>query len=532
MLREANNLSLRLWRDESGVVLAMTVVVFLTLFLIACSVYAVGETVRQRIEVQNAADAGAYSGALVQADAMSRLGAINRAMVWTYAQMIKREMDQIVDVWLLEAYPKWLIDRLISDIINSMGCCTGHPFWGTGLPGYYEHMLLNKHIVVSGDQVLQAIIGYSLKRAVNKAKIKSAHETIRAMNDAERDIINQLPSRIELAVEAVLKLDIASSWNDTLSPATRADVMYTLQHSSNPMGDYITIETAEPEFFSLADIADHVAYLGDGFDIWYKKKAGSGGMLHGYEETSDHLVAEWYNWSFLGIEIMGVCIPIRVIHEKADENEVWASDAKTGSNSSGDNNIWETEEAFVHKLTPAFFGKKGTIVVGVARRMNNPFQFFSPNKPPAERSVYNAFTLDNDNRFMWGAAAARAGYRFVAGPPSPVTNADGDYQVSYWHDPDKGAPNGFLDDIPHWDIKWSDWDAVMLPLRRAWSDCENGEWKGGPTAAQIMSSVQGGPWVALDGGGGALGSQAAPPMIMRNAGAVINYGSTEDFIFH
>ena len=50
MLKESNNFCLRLWKDESGVVLAVTVVVLLTLFVMACSVYAIGETVRQRIE--------------------------------------------------------------------------------------------------------------------------------------------------------------------------------------------------------------------------------------------------------------------------------------------------------------------------------------------------------------------------------------------------------------------------------------------------------------------------------------------------
>ena len=51
MRNAANRAARRLWQDESGVVLAVTVIIFLTLFLMACSVYAIGETVRQRAEL-------------------------------------------------------------------------------------------------------------------------------------------------------------------------------------------------------------------------------------------------------------------------------------------------------------------------------------------------------------------------------------------------------------------------------------------------------------------------------------------------
>ncbi len=51
--------------DESGVAFAFTVTAALILFLFGAAVYACGETVRERIELQNTADAAAYSGALV-----------------------------------------------------------------------------------------------------------------------------------------------------------------------------------------------------------------------------------------------------------------------------------------------------------------------------------------------------------------------------------------------------------------------------------------------------------------------------------
>ena len=216
MLKEANRLCLRLWKDDSGVVLAYTLVVFLTLFMMACSVYAVGETIRERVELQNAADSAAYSAAVVQADAISRIGAINRAMVWTYAQLVKRDMDLVVDAWLWKAYLKWLIDKTISEVINKAGqCAKGHPFWGTGAPGKYEDMLLNKKYWVTGEKVRQAITSFLPMKIINLMMIENYKKNINAMNDAIDDIIDQLPDRIESTVEDVLEANIADTWNDT-----------------------------------------------------------------------------------------------------------------------------------------------------------------------------------------------------------------------------------------------------------------------------------------------------------------------------
>ena len=87
-------------RDDSGVAMAYTVVVFLFFFMLCASVYAMTENIRQKIDLQNACDAAAYSGAVVQADMLSRLAVLNRALSWTYSETNKRHMDYTVDDWL------------------------------------------------------------------------------------------------------------------------------------------------------------------------------------------------------------------------------------------------------------------------------------------------------------------------------------------------------------------------------------------------------------------------------------------------
>lgn len=91
-------LSLR--QDSEGFVLMSTLAIFLVLFLFCSSIYAIGETIHQRIKLQNACDAAAYSAAVIQADGLSRMASINRAMSWTYVQMTNRQMDYITYRWL------------------------------------------------------------------------------------------------------------------------------------------------------------------------------------------------------------------------------------------------------------------------------------------------------------------------------------------------------------------------------------------------------------------------------------------------
>lgn len=87
-------------KDCQGFVVMSTLAIFLFLFILCASIYAVGETIHQRIKIQNACDAAAYSAAVIQADGLSRMATVNRAMAWSYVQMTNRQMDYITYRWL------------------------------------------------------------------------------------------------------------------------------------------------------------------------------------------------------------------------------------------------------------------------------------------------------------------------------------------------------------------------------------------------------------------------------------------------
>lgn len=91
---------LDLGREEHGAALVVTLAMFFLMYLAIMGVFAVSTAVKERIHLQNACDAAAYSAAVVQADTLSRIATINRAMSWTYVDMTRLQMDYIVRHWL------------------------------------------------------------------------------------------------------------------------------------------------------------------------------------------------------------------------------------------------------------------------------------------------------------------------------------------------------------------------------------------------------------------------------------------------
>ena len=119
-------------RDDSGAALVITLGVFMFLVMVTGGVYAIGENVRQKIELQNAVDAAAYSASNVQADILSRMATVNRAMSWTYVQMCNRQMDYIVAKWLEYTVKQFKNDKQTCKdyydhiiLVGAGSCCNG-----------------------------------------------------------------------------------------------------------------------------------------------------------------------------------------------------------------------------------------------------------------------------------------------------------------------------------------------------------------------------------------------------------------------
>ena len=522
MFRAANRAALRLWKDESGVVLALTVIVFLTLFMMACSIFASGETLRARVELQNAADAAAYSAAIVQADCNSRVAAINRAMSWTYVQMVRKEMDYIVDKWLERILILWPIDDAAMMAFNVASTCNnGVPWYVTGYDvsigdsSNHKKVRLNKKTpLVSISEIEQA---RDNARSNGKdyptlgPQIDTHKSTIRAMNQKEKELISKLPGRIKKTVESVLKANVTDTWNDGF--AGGAQLSYVLRQEENPFSKTFEVlkQKKEDDFLRHSNYipeegstSEEVFGPGSEKKNWFVATGQQEGIQRGYKQRDNVLVAEWHYTSSLWELTKAGCVQIatfpRQLHTVKGED---VSDSR-----------FTSEIAKANILLKKFFAKEGSLVVGLTRRLNNPFQFMIGG---GGLGVFRPFTLDEGKRHMWTASAARAGYN-----PKPWSKPDcgGEYEETWI---DKSGGNDL------WNLKTSDWDATLLPLHRAWAQGENRGWDD-QTAGKILKDVKGGAWIPLYGGGGTLGAQGAPELM--NKGAEMNYQAAEGWVLH
>ena len=512
MMQRLNRAVIRLWHDESGVILAFSVIVFLTLFMMVCAVYAVGETVRQRIELQNAADAAAYSAAIVQADTLSRVAAINRAMSWTYVQLCRMEMDYIVDKWLYLVDNAWTADNSRMRTYNFSGTCNrGSSYYNTG------DITLNNSQTVSIGTIRNA---RSNARAARKdfgslaAPIRTARSLIETMGGVQVGLVNQLRARIESTAVRVLRANISQNWNDSI--AGGANIAYCLKHDQQPLDDYFQVLTDEADFMRHSNyIPDQgnsptaVLGTGSGNNEWYPNLGRNDGIQRGYVQRGNALVARWSWWStrwqWVRTQYYSYC---RRVGRISGQTTVRGQDGYEAD-------TFNTVVAQPRILRPVFFGRNGqatgTIAVGLTRRLNNPLQFLVAG---GGLGVFAPFTVSQGNRYMWTVATARAAYNPPqAGATIPREDCLGEYQEMWTAPADANAL---------WNLKTSDWDAVLLPLARAWNP---------GSAGQILTSVSAGPWVPLyAGGGGGIGDQSAPQLM--GPGNALNYGNAGHLVVH
>jgi len=234
-----NNL-VRLGREESGAAFVVTLGVFLFMWLVCCGVYAVGESVRRKIEIQNAADAAAYSAAVVQADFLSRVATVNRAMAWTYVQMTRRQMDFITQKWMEKTLERMEGDRKKMKEIHEDHCygsCDGtHPssnagyntFW-VGLHGFDGFFAINfddSIVLPNTIEMVAKLYTNLLKLTVplrnaksgasfggfigmdNKTQIANDKANINAMNRALMDLMGAYDTAVQKTVEEVVKANL------------------------------------------------------------------------------------------------------------------------------------------------------------------------------------------------------------------------------------------------------------------------------------------------------------------------------------
>lgn len=442
---------LKFAKDEDGVALAFGITFFLLVFLVGMSIYAAGETVRQRMELQNAADAAAYSGAAVQADTLSRVACINQAMSWTYVMMNRRIMDYITDKWLEKVEREWNSDqRSVREMWNWLSTCgtriQGTDYW-VGFGGMHKQIFLNNSQMVGIDTIKMqrkaaAAMGKGYKQL--SSYIDRDRKTLKAMHQAEKNLLSELPKRIEKAVKHAIEENISGTPND--DAAGGAGISYVLLQNDPSTYTEIMKNQADQEkcFLVFGGFQPQTSEISSrGTDKWWTRSPSGEGFHREYSQKSS-LSAQWQWFGIQYILTGEACVPT----PKMGANQVRGQDVRNGY-------FRCSERAKPYRLTEDFFGRKGTILVGLKRKLNNPFAFLFANGKP--EGLFSAFSI-KDGRSMWTASAARAGY---ASPTKQRSR--GAYESTFMDVADRDT----------WNLCEQDWDALLLPVAIAFDKGRN-----------------------------------------------------------
>lgn len=476
--------------DDSGIAMAYTIMVFLLFFMLCVSAYAMSTNIRQKMELQYACDAAAYSGAVVQADMLSRLAVLNRALSWTYLETNKRHMDYTVDDWLQRTVSAYDSIATSAQTHNASGNCgvggngnncahRGRLCWFAGSPGgNVANVQLNRSQDVPVATIRRAMGGAF---AGEQTAITNGYSNIAILNREINTIRTTINASVGTAVNSII-----SQW---LTTGDTFDYHLDGNWRNTGAATYIVPQRNEAQFINYANTT-RAAELARGTDVWWNLTTSSaaswwsgGGFSRNYNQAANSLVSRgvararrhWHFWGLINYHSCGF-------------TRYWNFTQRGRV-------LLPSTPAAPARLDPSFFGAPGTILVAAKRPVTNPFLSIFGSGTPL-RGLYAAF--NGSGQDMWAVSTARAGIRLGGGYPDQ--EAAGNYHILY-----PGATSGlskYAAGNGTWNLCEEDWDAVMIPVDRAWHNASLGAWAGAPSAANILTAVQNRlrPNTTFDGG--------------------------------
>lgn len=549
----------RLGRDEDGAALIVTLALFMFMYVSCSGIFAIGQTAKNRIHLQNACDAAAYSAAVIQADTLSRIATINRAMAWTYVSMTRRQMDYIVYKWLKEtckhhedderaaqAYvvSRYVCKKLIHDI-PPLGYGISDIKLNGGLTSYSRSTLKNAYdsdfpAWMSKKEQLPSFYSLessgSLKPSVSLDDLASQIDvdlaTIKDMGDAEEDLAKQLSDRIKRAVPKVLEANMVPMqpnscyWYIKLHEGPSVDSQ-TQESSDAEVQGYLrelhNTEAEELRFvrfgIDVASSASTYDVFGKGANKWFVRDTTGAGIRRSYNKGGNILRAEW-EWYATEWECFDVPYPpyhVGVPVSWASKSDCWHSHARCYCGAYG------REE------------KDGDYIT---RRWIKAVSYADNNKNYDGSNIEARFRSMKDNKYVYARPLVLRDTYF--GEKGTITVGLACYNENPWYRIFKnsaGVGKGILGGIfaafnPYKHVEWSwafssakagykfkdenletrdymvdwngnqlwnlcqsDWDAVFVPVRRAVSMAKDRKWEGG--TSPLHDWIMGDGWEPL-----------------------------------
>ncbi len=427
-------------RGEEGVALVVTMAVFMMLYVSCAAVFTIGQSVKERVILQNAADAAAYSAAVVQADTLSRIAVLNREMAWRYKCMVGRQMDYIACKWI--AY----------------NCDEDH----TGNYKFYK----DKTAVRAHRGKTPNWISLRERLDIDSSYGSEAAERAESLSDeiaADEAAINALGDEIDalLSDYGSAASQVAKDILEANLKGVCADKCY-YSITFRPLDGLCRELSGGEEAWFLHHVSDSFGFSDYGAASLEEFFPVMSELTHNPQGNSYFRTA----WDWLdGLD----WVPVSR-YDYRHEDEL-----------SGDHTV-HTEAARPRVLKTEYFteGEEeervagGAITVGIARENENPWARFAD-----VTGLYSVFTPSSSAKWSWAVASAQAGFR----PFRPAGGAPAD------SDSDETRFDYILDvtdaDSEPENLRTDNWNALFVPVRRAftretfakWICNENDDWE-------------------------------------------------------
>lgn len=417
---------------EEGVALVVTLALFMFMFVSCAGVFAVGRAVKERIILQNAVDAAAYSAAVVQADMLSRIATLNRTLASTYNSMVLRQMDYINYKWLDAAIGSstdpgtYEGTKIKSSYIGSAKVDGSGKILLTNGNGEFEHD-------PDKDSVQSECANFQDDKA--DEEIGGLKFQVQAMNDCISNLVHAIPGAMEETAKKVLEANLPVSIARKCGAKIKVDA---IEKWMRPMAESDSEET----FVTLAANGDEAWTLLQDRN-WFVFAKNEDGYERAYTEDKEKgldLLAQWH-WFDMSGNYQGTV-------------EHWASQDW--------DEAFKGEPAVPYVVREEYFTQAtGAVSVAVVCKNENPWkEFVTPNGD--SYGIYDAFRPSAAADYTLAVASAQAGYRPAGlGEAAPADVEEG--TASDWRNYRLVGGN-----VPVY-AKTDDWDALFIPVSRALS---------------------------------------------------------------
>ncbi len=177
---KAKKILRKFYSDESGQSLAFAAITFFALMIVGLMIFGIGESTTTQMEIQNAADAGAYSSAQVLADSVSQIAWLNEAMAYIYYHNMRYAVDTVTTAVHAEIkeHPLYYGDAtLFSGVLTPSDSVVG---------------LRN-----SSGSIVNAVAAYNRAYSIASVEIPKGEEWLKILSRVQRGIALLTPKLVE-----------------------------------------------------------------------------------------------------------------------------------------------------------------------------------------------------------------------------------------------------------------------------------------------------------------------------------------------